>query len=190
MLRLLALVACATLPNHADDGGRLAVIQSAPPFDLIDQNGRRVKSEDLREDVWLVAFIFTTCNGTCPATTHRMAKVYEALDRKGWIKEGKVRLISISLYPERDTPAALRRYMQLYEIDGTRWTFLTGPPSRVRKVIASWGMWARPAGNAQLDHPSRIFLVDQDRNIREIYSLGFMRTEWVVEDIADLLGRK
>jgi protein SCO1/2 len=49
-------------------------------------------------------------------------------------------------------------------------------------------MWARPAPNGQLDHPSRVFLVDRRGNNREIYNLDFLRTSWVREDVQLLLG--
>jgi protein SCO1/2 len=65
---------------------------------------------------------------------------------------------------------------------------LTGRPDDVANVIAAWGMWARPAANGQLDHPSRIFLVDRRGQIREIYNLSFLKAAWVAEDIALLLG--
>jgi protein SCO1/2 len=49
-------------------------------------------------------------------------------------------------------------------------------------------MWARPAANGQLDHPSRIFLVDGKGNVREIYNLSFLKSPWVCEDVELLLG--
>jgi cytochrome oxidase Cu insertion factor (SCO1/SenC/PrrC family) len=48
-------------------------------------------------------------------------------------------------------------------------------------------MWARPAPNGQLDHPSRVFLLDRKGRIREIYSLEFLRPAWVREDVQLLL---
>ena len=141
---------------------------------------------DYKGKVTLVSFIFTTCSGSCPATTSRMAKIQEHLHQRGLLEKG-VRLVSISLDPKRDTPEVLRGYMRLYEADGSTWSFLTGPPDEVAKAIAAWGMWAKPAPNGQLDHPSRIFLVDRKGRIREVYNLGFMKTAWVVEDIELLL---
>jgi protein SCO1/2 len=169
---------------------RLAVIQKAADFSLTTQDGGALKLSDLRGKVLLVSFIFTTCNGTCPATTHRMGQVQDALKRKGLWKGGRVRLLSISLDPARDTPDVLRQYMQIWDVDPARWTFLTGPPERVNKVIRAWGMWAKPAPNGQLDHPSRIFLVDGRGRVREIYSLDFLRAPWVVEDIELLLHER
>jgi protein SCO1 len=98
-----------------------------------------------------------------------------------------VRLLSITLDPERDTPEVLQRYRRLYDADAASWQFLTGPPDRVRRVLADWGMWARPAANGQLDHPSRIFLVDGQGWVREIYDLSFLKPAWVAEDIELLL---
>ena len=167
---------------------RLAVIASAPDFALAQQDGKEFKKSDLEGKVCLVSFIFTTCNGTCPATTHRMCQVQETLKSRGLAKDGRVRLVSISLDPARDTPEVLRGYMRLYDADPANWSFLTGSAEKVNKVVADWGMWARPAANGQLDHPSRVFLVDQSGKIREIYNLSFLKPAWVVEDIDLLLN--
>jgi protein SCO1 len=166
--------------------GRLAVIRTAPDFALVDADGRKTTLKQFRGKVVLVSFIFTTCNGSCPATTHRMANVQSELARHAEFKD-RVQLISITLDPERDTPERLRDYMHLYELDPGRWCFLTGPNDTVRKTIADWGMWARPAANGQLDHPSRVFLLDPQGRVREVYNLDFLRTAWAVEDVRLLL---
>jgi hypothetical protein len=57
----------------------------------------------------------------------------------------------------------------------------------VGKTIADWGMWVRPTANGQLDHPSRVFLVDQEGQIREIYNLDYLKAAWVCDDIRLLL---
>jgi protein SCO1/2 len=175
------------LPRGRAEASRLAVIRSAPVFDLTDQDRRRIDSNELRGKVCLVSFIFTTCNGTCPETTLRLSLVQRELGKRGLLKAGEVRLVSVTLDPERDCPEVLRDYMKRYEADPKTWSFLTGPAEQVRRAIADWGMWARPAAGGQLDHPSRIFLVDRKGRIREIYNLGFLRTAWVVDDIELLL---
>jgi protein SCO1/2 len=169
------------------DGSRLAVIRPAPEFALTTQAGGPLRPADLKGKVLLVSFIFTTCSGTCPATTHRMTWLQEKLRGRGLLEGDQVRFLSITLDPVRDTPDKLRDYMRLYEIEPAYWSFLTGEPGRVRQVIAAWGMWARPAANGQLDHPSRIFLVDGRGRIREIYDLSFLKANWVAEDVELLL---
>src|SRR5262249_21270594 len=83
---------------------RLAVINKAPDFVLTDQDGRLVRAQELAGKILLVSFIFTTCNGTCPATTHRMCQVDEEIKKRGLCKDDRVHLVSITLDPVRDTP--------------------------------------------------------------------------------------
>jgi len=175
---------------NAEPHSRLAVIRQAPDFTLTAQDEKLLRLSDLKGKVLLVSFIFTTCNGTCPATTHRMGQVQELLQARGRFKDDRVRLLSITLDPARDTPEVLRRYMKVYDADPAHWSFLTGPAEKVNKVIAAWDMWAKPSANGQLDHPSRIFLIDRRSRVREIYHLGFLKAPWVVEDIELLLNEK
>ncbi len=183
----LALRACV---GESAPPSRLAVIQKAPGFALTDQSGKAVGSASLKGKVLLVSFVFTTCNGSCPATTHRMGLVQRELKAHGLLAGDRVRLLSITLDPKRDTAEVLRHYMRLYDADPASWSFLTGPPAEVAKVIAAWGMWAKPTANGQLDHPSRVFLVDRRGDVREIYNLEFLRPAWVAEDVRLLLSEK
>ena len=171
---------CADLGLNASP---LAVIRMTPDFTLTTQAGERLRWEDLRGKVVLVSFVFTTCSGSCPATTHRMSQVAQALAGKGLLKDDRVRLLSITLDPARDTPEALRKYMKAYDADPGHWTFLTGPREQVEKVHAAWGMWAKPAAKGQFDHPSRVFLVDGRGRVREIYNLDFFKPAWVLADV-------
>jgi len=175
------------LVGDQPSASRLAVIRNAPSFELTTHDGLLLRSDDLKGKVLLISFIFTTCNGTCPATTHRMCQVHQELSNRGLLKGDDVRLLSITLDPARDSPEVLRGYMRLYDVDSKRWTFLTGTKGAVDSVVKQWGMWAKPAANGQLDHPSRIYLIDPRGRIREIYNLGFMKPGWVAEDIELLL---
>jgi protein SCO1/2 len=186
-LASFGLLALAGTPS---DASRLAVIDTPPDFSLIAKDGEPLRLSSLRGKVLLVSFIFTTCNGTCPATTHRMGQVHEQLAARGLCQDDRVRLLSITLDPTRDTPEVLRRYARLYDAEFADWNFLTGPADHVAAVVSSWGMWARPAANGQLDHPSRVFLLDAKGRIREIYNLNFLRPAWVVEDVQLLLGER
>jgi protein SCO1 len=185
----LTLVAAALAAGPAEGGNasRLAVIRPAADFALTDQEGRPLRLADLKGKVLLVSFVFTTCNGSCPATTHRLGLVQQELKRRGLLDKGQVRLVSITLDPARDTPEVLRNYMRLYDADPASWSFLTGPPAQVAKVVAAWDMWAKPAANGQFDHPSRVFLVDRRGRVREIYNLSFLKAPWVADDVRLLL---
>src|SRR5262245_48568816 len=146
--------------DQSSGQSRLAIIRPAPEFKLSDQSGNELRMSQLRGKVVLVSFIFTTCNGSCPATTHRMSLVQRELRSRGLLSNSQVHLLSITLDPTRDTPDVLRGYMRMYDAAPDHWSFLCGPKSEVEQAVEAWGMWARPAPNGQLDHPSRIFLVD------------------------------
>src|SRR3954463_2490349 len=121
MFSAAILTMTALLGADAAPASRLAVIQQAPDFTLTTQAGDALRLSDLKGKVCLVSFVFTTCNGSCPATTHRLGQVQTALEKGGLTKGDRVRLLSITLDPARDTPEVLRRYMKLYDADPATW---------------------------------------------------------------------
>ncbi len=166
---------------------RLADIGPAPPASLIDSAGQSFDLARLRGKLVLVSFIYTTCNGTCPATTDRLKQIEKSLEAAGlWGKS--VEFVSITLDPGRDSPEALARYARLHDADTAVWHFLSGTPERVRSVAKAWGIWVKRDSNGVLDHSSRVFLLDQRGHEREIYNLEFLKAEWVLEDLRSLLA--
>jgi protein SCO1 len=166
---------------------RLADIGLAPPAILIDSAGNSFDLAKLRGKLVLVSFIYTTCRGTCPATTDRLKQLEKSLEAAGlWGKS--VEFVSITLDPARDTPDVLARYARLHGADTAAWHFLSGTSERVESVAKAWGIWVRRDSNGVLDHTSRIFLLDQRGHEREIYNLEFLSTEWVLEDLRGLLA--
>jgi protein SCO1/2 len=166
----------------------LAVISPAPATVLIDSAGKRFDLATLRGKVVVVSFVYTTCNGVCPATTQTLRGIQQALqEAKLW--GSSVQFVSITLDPTRDTPEVLKRYAELFGAEPAGWRFLTGPPHKVEAVIAAWGMWAKPGVTGIIDHPSRIFLLDTLGREREIYNLEFLKSEIVLQDVRGLLPR-
>jgi cytochrome oxidase Cu insertion factor (SCO1/SenC/PrrC family) len=165
----------------------LADIGPAPAVVLTDTAGRPFDLARLRGKAVLVSFVYTTCGGSCPATTHTLYRVQQALKEAGlWGKQ--VELVSITLDPARDRPEVLAVYARTFGADTAAWHFLTGPPDAVARVIADWGMWVKPGPSGALDHPSRIFLLDPRGRQREIYSLEFLRPAVVVQDVETVLA--
>jgi protein SCO1/2 len=169
-------------------GSPLADLGPSPSVELTDQQGRPFRLADRKGKAVLVSFVFTTCNGTCPATTRELVRVQEVLQEAGFWGR-RVEFVSITLDPANDTPETLARYAQAFGCDPKAWHFLTGEPERVERAWKSWDMWARrdPVTGA-LDHPSRVFLLDPRGHRREIYNLQFLTPEAVLEDVRGLLG--
>lgn len=165
----------------------LADIGPAPAVELIDAQGKPFVLAGLRGKAVIVSFVFTTCTGSCPATTFSLTRVQRALKEAG-LWSNQVEFVSISLDPARDTPEVLAAYARNYDADPAAWHFLTGPPDRVDKVVASWGMWAKIGPSGTLDHPSRIFLIDPQGRQREIYNLEFLKPASVLHDVQTVLA--
>ncbi len=165
---------------------RLADIGRAPRTVLVDSNGRPFDLSGLRGKVVLVSFVYTTCNGVCPATTQTLVQIQHAL-REAKLWKNSVEFVSITLDPKRDTPDTLNHYARLFGADPAAWHFLTGKPTRVGSVIKAWGMWVKSDPNGALDHPSRIFLLDREGHQREIYNLEFLKPQSVLDDVRELL---
>lgn len=164
----------------------LADIGPAPEVSLTDSAGRPFRLSSLRGKAVVVSFIYTTCNGTCPATTYNLYRVRQALKQAGLWKS-KVEFVSITLDPVRDTPDVLASYAKLYNADTAAWHFVTGSPAQVARVLKAWDMWVRLGPSGALDHPSRTFLVDPRGRQREIYDLESLQPESVLNDVKRVL---
>jgi protein SCO1 len=169
------------------DSSPLADIGPAPRTVLVDSAGKPFDLASAKGKVVLVSFVYTTCNGVCPATTSSLGRIQKTLETaKLW--GTSVEFVSITLDPKRDTPEVLKRYAQLFGADLAPWHFLTGSPADVESVITAWEMWAKIGPTGVLDHPSRIFLLDPQGHQREIYNLDFLKSDSVVKDVRGLLA--
>ena len=99
----------------------LGVYGEVPDFALRERSGRRVTRADLLGKVWIANFIYTRCTETCPLQSARLARLQAEFPG-----EEALRFVSITVDPERDTPAVLARYAERYAADSVRWLFLTG----------------------------------------------------------------
>jgi len=134
----------------------------APDFALVDQDGRPVALADLRGETVLLDFIYTHCPGPCPILTGTHVAVQRALPAE--LAE-RVRFVSISLDPARDTPEVLRAYAQARGADLARWSFLTGREDVVKDVLQRYGVGATPGKNGEIDHLVITYVIDRDGRI-------------------------
>jgi protein SCO1/2 len=100
---------------------RLEVYGEVPSFSLIAQTGQVVTHKAFEGKVWIANFIFTSCRATCPQQTATMAQLQRDL-----AAELDIRLVSVTVDPEHDTPEVLARYAERFHANPLRWLFLTG----------------------------------------------------------------
>jgi cytochrome oxidase Cu insertion factor (SCO1/SenC/PrrC family) len=109
---------------------RLPIYASVPDFALSDQRGRPVRRADVEGKVWIASFIFTNCPDECPLMTAEMAQI-----QADFVYVPDLRLVSISVDPERDNPAVLAQYADRFNADPERWLFLTGDKQAVYRLV-------------------------------------------------------
>jgi protein SCO1/2 len=108
---------------------RLPVYGSVPDFTLIDQRGRPLGKADLAGKIWVANFIFTNCPNECPLMTAEMAKLQADL-----ADVPELRLVSITVDPQHDTPPILSQYAARFQAEPERWFFLTGDKGTIYRL--------------------------------------------------------
>ena len=168
----------AVLPKH----------WNAPDFALTERTGRTVKLADFAGKVWVADFFYTTCPGPCPMMSSRLSKVQETLGT-----EPGLRLVSISIDPEKDTPDVLKLYAEKFQATD-RWLFLTGPKADIY-TLARDGFKlpiAEPeTPGGQIIHSTRLILIDQAGTLRGFYEATTdAGVNDLIRDIRKLLEEK
>jgi cytochrome c peroxidase len=174
---------------------QLPPLFAAPDGAVLDSAGTRRRLHDLTGDkLVLMGFIYTHCpdvNG-CPLASFVMKKVQAQLlvDKN---LASQVRLLSLSFDPEMDTPQALRDYAQHFRRKDFDWQFLTTASDKdLLPILQGYGQFRVKNYNQQgqyagsMSHILRVFLIDRQRRIRNIYSTGFLHADTVLNDLRTL----
>ena len=164
----------------------LNVIKPAPEFALRDPAGALVRLSDLRGQVVVLAFVYTTCTTTCPILGHQMATLQKRIKQDKLVR-GRVMMLSVTVDPSRDSAAVLARYAAELNADPAGWRFLRDKPETMAPVLGAYQEWTKAMPDGELDHPARIYLIDPLGRIREIYSLAFFDPRQAHNDIRALM---
>lgn len=144
-------------------GEALRALFAAPDLTLTDQDGKTFSTRDLRGRPWVADFIFTSCAGSCPVMSHKMAEVQKKTPPD-------VRLVSFTVDPTHDTPAILKQYAEALKADPARWRFLTGAPQQMTDAAYAMKISVKPAGNdTPLLHSNKFLLIDRNGSVVGIY---------------------
>jgi cytochrome oxidase Cu insertion factor (SCO1/SenC/PrrC family) len=148
----------------------LPILSAVPEFSLTERNGQALSLQDLRGKVWIADFIFTNCAGTCPIMTTAMTDIQKMALAENL---SDVKLVSITVDPERDSLEVLKRFADGYGAIKDRWYFLTGDGAAIQQ-LANKGFLlsaATSGGSAEepIIHSNRFVLVDRQGRIRGYY---------------------
>ncbi len=163
---------------------------------LLDSSGTAVELHELYDSKTIVlSFIYTLCpdvNG-CPLATFVLAQVQKRL-AEDEATRSKVRLVSVSFDPANDTPDVMAEYGQHFRHAAVDWRFLTAESEENldpildaydQSVIRDRG----PDGEAMvtMSHILRVYLIDTNKRIRNIYSPSYLHPDILYADIRTIL---
>jgi protein SCO1/2 len=186
MLMVLAALGwlVPTFSYAAGEPDGLPMIGPAPELSLTTQDGQRLSLTELRGKVVAVTFIYASCTDTCPLLTAKMAGLQAAL---GADFGSKVFFLSVTVDPERDTPAVLQRYAQAHGVNLAGWAFLTGTPAEIRQVARRYGIYYKKTPRGDVDHTFLTSLVDQSGTLRVQYLGVRFNPDELLHDLQTLL---
>ena len=180
---LVLLVGCRQ--PYAYNGTAYPEPLATPQFTLTSESGEPMQLSDLQDKVVLIFFGYTTCPDVCPTT---LAEARTILNDLGSDAQD-VTFLFVTVDPARDTPEKLAAYTDAFHpgIIG-----LTGEPDQLAPVYDEFGVLAErveapdSALGYLMNHTSRMFLVDQQGNLRLSYRYG-TPPEDIVNDVKHLL---
>jgi protein SCO1/2 len=123
---------------------------------LIDQSGKPFSIQDLKGHPTLIFFGFTHCPDVCPTTLARLSDVVKAA------KVPNLKVLLVSVDPERDTPEQLERYVHAFNPD---FGALTGKPEAIRELAKEFSIAVAKVdlggGEYTIDHSAVVTLLNR-----------------------------
>ena len=171
-------------------------IGKAGDGEVVDGTGDSVRLHEIMDGkITLLSFIYSNCTDTngCPLATSVFYKIQEKLKMDKKVLS-KLKMISLSFDPEYDTPEIMNLYGKDLSYIDADWSFLTTDSSRKldpilseydQPVIRKYTENGEYAGVQS--HLLRVFLIDDNKLIRNVYNVDFLHPDLLINDIKTLL---
>jgi cytochrome c peroxidase len=181
------------------DSYRLPNLGFAADGEALDTQGKTVRLYDfMGRKIILLSFIYSTCSDVngCPLATAVFHKIKSRLQKSPELFD-KLALLTISFNPQHDTPDVMKQYAQNFNGDKPEWHFLTTRSERqlqpillnykqsIQKIVDVKG---RSTG--AFSHILRVYLIDESKQIRNIYTVSFLHADTLINDVKSLLQEK
>ncbi|WGS85555.1 cytochrome c peroxidase [Methylomonas sp. UP202] len=175
---------------------QLPVIQAAADGEVLTSDNRPKRLHDLMGDkLVLLSFIYAACSDSngCPLATQVLQKIGRQLQKQPELAD-KLRLITLSFNPTQDTPDMMRHYGAGFNAGQFDWRFLTtrdeaalqpildGYQQSVQKILDEQGRFS-----GTYSHLLRVYLIDKDKKVRNIYNVDSLHADTVLNDVKTLL---
>lgn len=170
---------------------QLPVLNDVMPFSFTRQDGKQVTNADVKGNIYIAEYFFTTCKGICPKMNKNMVKIYQEL--KG---QKNFLILSHTVDPDTDSLPVLRHYADSLGADPAIWWFLTGKKAELYRTARESYILDDPKNsskniNDQFLHTQFFCLVDKEGRVRGIYDgLKKDEVEQLMLDAKSLMGGK
>ena len=174
----------------------LPVLGAARDGTVLDIEGRAERLHALYADrIVLLAFVYSSCTDAsgCPLALAVLNQVKSRFEVEPELSR-EARLLTLSFDPERDTPEVMRAYGAGFHTRNSDWRFLTtASTSDVAPILEAYGQPiqreydAEGRASGQFAHVLRVFLIDKQKQIRNVYSSSFLHADLLLSDIRTLL---
>ncbi len=137
-LGMLAAGACVAAPARASAGG-----PDVPAVRLLDHAGQAHDLQRLCAGPVAIGFFYTGCTTVCPPQTAALRDLRQRLDAAPARGRANARILSITVDPLADTPAAIEAYAQRFGVRlglDAGWLMLTGQPTVLGRVWRAFGV--------------------------------------------------
>ena len=148
--------------------GTMAQADLRLPGPVVTQAGKPFSARETRDAPVALFFGFTQCPDICPTTLLDMSNDLLALGERA----NAIKMIFVSVDPERDTPEVLNEYLGSFD---PRITGLTGPIDSIRALASTYGASFRkvPLENGYtVEHSPAVFLIGRDGEVHGIMNYG------------------
>ncbi len=158
-----------------------------PDVTLEDSNGRTYSFSELEDTYVFITFFYSSCPTVCVELELNMADVYTRIP-KPYIGEDIV-FLSISFDPERDNPATLNQYKDLFNSDGQTWRMARIPdPVELNSLLSQFGVIVIPDEYGGFAHNSAFYLVDKTGALVDV--MDYTKPEEAAKTVINLLENK
>ena len=180
-LGALFLVASGCSQSSTFQGTEFNPVNQAPNFNLQDQFGKWVSSDEFTGKVVVLAFLYTGCPDVCSVVTETLRKTYEQLgeDTK------QVQFVAISVDPERDTVEQVHRYSEQKGMLH-KWAFLVGEEE---ELAATWASYYVAADRVKDERNSDVLESLSKGGVRHDTDIGYLITHTNAVYLIDGDGR-
>lgn len=158
-------------------------------FALVDAHGARYDLDRWKGHDTLVFFGFTHCPDICPGTLGLLKGVIDELRAKG-LEDGRLQVHLVSVDPDRDSPAQLKRYIEYFD---PHFQAATGPHPQLAALTRQLGILytVEPhetgATGYQVDHSASVLLIDANGRLAGAFPAP-LDGEAMTADLARRLG--